>query len=63
MNFIPIEKLQSQYSMQIAKTPRVMAGDLNDQRNKELCILIDGVRDPLKEPEPRPDDPYLRQLN
>jgi hypothetical protein len=63
MNFIPIEKLQSQYSMQIAKTPRVMAAALNEQRNKELGILIDGMRDPLREPEPKPDDPYLRQLN
>ncbi len=49
--------------MQIAKTPRVMAAALNEQRNKELGILIDGMRDPLREPEPKPDDPYLRQLN
>jgi hypothetical protein len=45
------------------KTPRVMAAALNEQRNKEMGILIDGMRDPSKEPEPRPDDPYLKQLN
>jgi hypothetical protein len=39
-----------------------MVAALNEQRNKELGILIDCIRDPLKDPEPRPDDPYLKQI-